>query len=45
MAKSKGKKKGMDGKACWSGYRYAGTQKRGGKTVDKCVKAKKRKKK
>ena len=28
-----GKKKGADGKACWSGYRYAGTK--GGK--DKCV--------
>lgn len=32
------KKKGLDGKACWKGYRYAGTQKKGGKTVDKCVK-------
>lgn len=30
--------KGVDGKACWKGYRYAGTQKKGGKTVDKCVK-------
>lgn len=39
-----GKKKGMDGKACWSGYRYAGTQKKGGKVVDKCVKTKKAKK-
>jgi|TARA_R110001583_G_scaffold43557_2_gene138611 hypothetical protein len=28
------KKKGIDGKACWDGYRYAGTEK--GK--DKCVK-------
>ncbi len=28
------KKKGADGKACWSGYRYAGTK----KGVDKCVK-------
>ena len=27
------KKKGSDGKACWDGYRYAGTK--GGK--DKCV--------
>ena len=27
------KKKGKDGKACWDGYRYAGTK--GGK--DKCV--------
>ena len=32
-AKKGGKKKGADGKACWSGYRYAGTK--GGK--DKCV--------
>lgn len=44
MPKSTGKKKGLDGKACWKGYRYAGTQKKGGKTVDKCVKAKKPKK-
>src|SRR6056300_242210 len=29
-----GKKKGIDGKACWDGYRYAGTK--DGK--DKCVK-------
>ena len=36
-----GKKKGVDGKACWKGYRYAGTE--GGK--DKCVKVKRRKKK
>ena len=32
-AKKGGKKKGADGKACWSGYRHAGTK--GGK--DKCV--------
>ena len=38
-----GKKKGMDRKACWSGYRYAGTQKKGGKVMDKCVKTKKAK--
>ena len=31
---SEGKVKGADGKACWKGYRYAGTEK--GK--DKCVK-------
>tara|TARA_R100000152_G_C6681414_1_gene115184 strand:+ start:299 stop:673 length:375 start_codon:yes stop_codon:yes gene_type:complete len=30
------KKKGVDGKACWKGYRHAGTEK--GK--DKCVKVK-----
>lgn len=35
------KKKGKDGKACWKGYRYAGTE--NGK--DKCVRVKKRKKK
>ena len=35
------KKKGKDGKACWKGYRYAGTE--NGK--DKCVKVKRRKKK
>ena len=31
------KKKGADGKACWKGYKYAGTK--NGK--DKCVKIKK----
>jgi hypothetical protein len=30
------KKKGSDGKACWEGYRYAGTK--DGK--DRCVKVK-----
>ena len=39
------KKKGRDGKACWKGYRYAGSQKKGGKIVDKCVKVKRKKKK
>ena len=34
------KKKGADGKACWKGYRYAGTK--GGK--DKCVKVTRKKK-
>ena len=29
--------KGIDGKACWKGYKYAGTKKKGGKTVDNCV--------
>ena len=33
-----GKKKGLDGKACWDGYKLAGTKKKGGKTVDNCVK-------
>ena len=32
------KKKGLDGKACWDGYKLAGTKKKGGKTVDNCVK-------
>ena len=34
-----GKAKGLDGKACWKGYKLAGTKKKGGKTVDNCVKA------
>ena len=33
-----GKAKGMDGKACWKGYTLRGTKKKGGKTVDNCVK-------
>ena len=32
------KKKGLDGKECWDGYKLAGTKKKGGKTVDDCVK-------
>ena len=32
------KQKGVDGKACWKGYRRVGTKKKGGKTVDNCVK-------
>ena len=36
-----GKAKGLDGKACWDGYKLAGTKKKGGKTVDNCVKVKK----
>ena len=35
----KGKEQGIDGKACWDGYKYAGTE--NGK--DKCVKIKKKK--
>ncbi|NVM38459.1 MAG: hypothetical protein HWN81_22905 [Candidatus Lokiarchaeota archaeon] len=31
------KKKGLDGKSCWDGYKLAGTKKKGGKTVDNCV--------
>ena len=34
------KKKGLDGKKCWDGYKLAGTKKKGGKTVDNCVKVK-----
>ena len=39
------KKKGRDGKACWKGYRLAGTKKKGRRRVDNCVKVKRRKKK
>jgi hypothetical protein len=35
------KKKGLDGKACWKGYRLAGTKMKGGKRVDNCVPMKK----
>lgn len=34
------KQKGVDGKACWDGYKRMGTKKKGGKTVDNCVKVK-----
>lgn len=34
-----GKEQGLDGKACWKGYKQAGTKMKGGKTVDNCVKA------
>ena len=30
--------KGVDGKRCWKGYKRMGTKKKGGKTVDNCVK-------
>ena len=33
-----GKKNGLDGKECWDGYKLDGTKKKGGKTVDNCVK-------
>jgi len=36
---AEGKEQGVDGKACWDGYKQAGTKKKGGKTVDNCVKA------
>jgi len=32
------KQKGLDGKACWKGYRLMGTKMKGGKRVDNCVK-------
>jgi hypothetical protein len=32
------KQKGVDGKACWDGYKRMGTKKKGDKTVDNCVK-------
>ena len=32
------KMKGLDGKACWDGYKLAGTKKKGNRTVDDCVK-------
>lgn len=32
------KQKGVDGKVCWKGYKRIGTKKKGGKTVDNCVK-------
>lgn len=35
--KNEGKQKGVDGKACWDGYKRMGTKKKGGKTVDNCV--------
>jgi len=38
------KQKGLDGKACWKGYKLAGTKKKGGKTVDNCVKEEKKEK-
>ena len=34
---AEGKKKGLDGKACWKGYKLQGTKKKGNKTVDDCV--------
>ena len=32
------KMKGLDGAACWKGYKLAGTKKKGNRTVDNCVK-------
>ena len=37
-AVSEEKQKGVDGKACWKGYKRMGTKQKGGKTVDNCVK-------
>jgi hypothetical protein len=33
-----GKEQGVDGKACWKGYKKAGTKMKGGRVVDNCVK-------
>ena len=41
----RGKKKGMDGKACWKGFKLQGTKMKGGKRVDNCVKVKRKRKK
>jgi hypothetical protein len=41
---SEEKQKGVDGKACWKGYKRMGTKQKGGKTVDNCVPMKKKKK-
>lgn len=35
------KQKGLDGKACWDGYKRMGTKMKGGKRVDNCVPIKK----
>ena len=35
----------MDGKECWDGYKLSGTKKKGGKTVDNCVKGSEHRKK
>ena len=35
---------GTDGKACWKGYTLRGTKKKGGRTVDNCVKTKRKRK-
>lgn len=37
IIQTESKKKGLDGKACWKGYRLAGTKMKGGKRVDNCV--------
>jgi hypothetical protein len=37
LAEATGKQKGVDGKACWDGYKRMGTKQKGGKTVDNCV--------
>ncbi len=37
LEEGKNKIKGVDGKACWDGYKRMGTKKKGGKTVDNCV--------
>ncbi len=39
------KQKGVDGKACWKGYKRMGTKMKGDERVDNCVPMKKKKKK
>jgi len=41
VIESSNKKKGLDGKACWTGYKLAGTKIKSGKRVDNCVPIKK----
>ena len=44
MSMSEAKQKGLDGKACWKGYKRMGTKMKGGKRVDNCVPIKGKKK-
>lgn len=44
MSMSEEKQKGVDGKACWKGYKRMGTKMKGGKRVDNCVPIKGKKK-
>jgi len=37
LEEGKNKIKGVDGNACWDGYKRMSTKKKGGKTVDNCV--------
>ena len=44
MSMAEEKQKGVDGKACWKGYKRMGTKMKGGKRVDNCVPIKGKKK-